>query len=100
MEYNKEFLDKKYKELDNLKKEINEIEIQYARLNCKYKSGDIVTSLNIKDTVFMVTNDCDFSYKSDIIYIDCSVVSTSNKIIKSDIIYSLPENQLTLENNG
>jgi hypothetical protein len=99
MEVNKNLLKEKYQQLSNLKKEIDNIEIEYAKINSKFKEGDIVISSNIRDTIFKITGDFDYSFESDLIYAECSVLTTSNKSINIDIIYSISESNLILQEN-
>jgi hypothetical protein len=100
MEITKEYIEKKHQELSELRKEIDIIEIEFAKNNSKFKQGDIVVSSNIKNTIFKITGSFDYSLESDLIYADCSVVSTSNKYIKTDLIYTISEPQLSIEENG
>ena len=99
MKVSKELLKEKYQQLSELRKEIDNIEIEYAKINSKFKEGDIVISSNIKDTVFKITGDFDYSFESDLIYAECSVVTSSNKYINLDSIYSISESNLILEKN-
>jgi len=100
MENLKDLIKQKLEQLSELRKEIDNLEIEYAIQNSKFKQGDIVISNNIKDTIFEVSGDFDYSIKSDLIYVECKPITTSNKYVNLDITYSIPELQLKLEKNG
>lgn len=93
---NKEDLEKKYKDLSNLKKEIKSMEFEYAKENSIFKEGDNVISNKIKDTIFEVSNKFYYYNAGDYIYLDCKVLSTSNKLININNIYCNSEKDLKL----
>jgi hypothetical protein len=100
MENIKNLIKEKTEKLFELRKEIDNLEIEYAKQNSKFKQGDLVVSNNIKDTIFEITGDFDYSFESDLIYAECKPVITSNKYIYMDTVYTISESQLIIEKNG
>lgn len=81
----------KKNQIDVISNEIKDLENEYANLNTKFQKGDVVTHQNIKDTSFTVIGNNTYSHQSDIIFVDCSVLTTTNNIINKETVYSLPE---------
>jgi len=90
----------KLEQISLLKEDIKTVENKYAEVNRKFNKGDVVISNNIKDTIFEITGNFQYSIESDLIYVECKPITSSNKYINLDKIYSISESQLILQNNG
>jgi hypothetical protein len=93
-------IDEKFNSIEKIKQEISDLEKEYAHKYTSFKAGDFVASTVTDNTVFSCTGDFDYSVSNDLIYVNCTVVTTSNQIILKDNIYSIPEKYLTLIKNG
>jgi len=90
-------LAEKYNQISAIEDEIKELQIKFAEENTTLKKGDKVTSstFNNKSVILECLGIFDYTLQSDVIFVDCEVITSDSERIKLGMVYSIPEKYLT-----
>jgi hypothetical protein len=89
-------LGEKYNQISKIEDEIKELQIKYAEEITTLKKGDNVISKTFKnDSIILECNgEFDYNIKSEVIFVNCEVITSNSERYKLGSIYSIPEKYL------
>jgi hypothetical protein len=90
-------LAEKYNQISAIEDEIKDLQIKFAEENTTLKKGDKLnsTTFNNNSIILECLGIFDYTLQSDVIFVDCEVVTSDSERVKLGTIYSIPEKYLT-----